>query len=211
MVRLTGSTIPSAQGLRAQFDNKVRRGIFRPVARFLREDIQEERLQDAIAQTWRMYQHYALDKGVILVDAILVHSCRQRAVDLGRRFVGVEHQPKCDVFDERNYHRGKVELVHVDGCFWDLEDARETDGYLIGLAEELYRDPTSHILSAIDLEEWIASLRRRDQRLLVMKLEGFTLKEIATRLRLSISTVFNRGRELGKELAARAGVAIAIG
>jgi predicted RNA polymerase sigma factor len=73
--------------LRVQFDKKVRHGIFNPVARRLPVDIAEERLQDAICQTFEMYRRYALEKGKILPDAILVHYCRLRAVDPGRHFI----------------------------------------------------------------------------------------------------------------------------
>ena len=51
------TTIPT--DIRKEFENKIRRGIFRPVSRFLPEEQREERLQDAIAQTWEMYQNRA--------------------------------------------------------------------------------------------------------------------------------------------------------
>ena len=38
--------------LRGEFERKIRRGIFNPIARFLPEDVREDRLQDAIAQPW---------------------------------------------------------------------------------------------------------------------------------------------------------------
>ena len=65
------------------FAEKVERGIFNPVRRHIKiEHEAEDRWADALAQTWRMYSRYALDKDTVLSDAILVHSCRQRAVDL---------------------------------------------------------------------------------------------------------------------------------
>ena len=67
----------NASEVRKSFDEKVRRGIFRPVARHLPESIREERLHDAVCQTFKMYQRYAR-RGTLLPDAILVHSCRQR-------------------------------------------------------------------------------------------------------------------------------------
>jgi hypothetical protein len=49
--------------LRIQFDKKVRNGTFNPVARRLPADIAEERLQDAVCQTFEAYRRYALEKG----------------------------------------------------------------------------------------------------------------------------------------------------
>ena len=69
--------------IRDMFDAKVRWRIFQPVLRFLPADVGEDRLQDAICQTFAMFKRYALEKHVLLSDAILVHSCRQRAVDFG--------------------------------------------------------------------------------------------------------------------------------
>ena len=77
----TSTTIPTY--LCRAFDTKIRRGIFNHVARLLPEDVREERLQDAIAQTWATYEWYAL-RGELLDDAILVHSCGQRATDASR-------------------------------------------------------------------------------------------------------------------------------
>ena len=68
------------------FTDKVRRGIFKPVARHLTDEATaEDRLQSAICMTWLMFARYAAERNVVLSDGILVHSCRQRAVDLDRR------------------------------------------------------------------------------------------------------------------------------
>lgn len=77
-------TIPT--NIHREFENKIRRGIFNPVARFLPEEVREDRLQDAIAQTWAMYERYA-ERGELLEDAILVHSCGLRATDPSRHYV----------------------------------------------------------------------------------------------------------------------------
>jgi hypothetical protein len=46
------------QAARSKFEGHVRRGIFQPVARHVPHDT-EDRMQDAIAQTWAMYCRYA--------------------------------------------------------------------------------------------------------------------------------------------------------
>jgi hypothetical protein len=61
-------TIPT--DLRRVFEDKIRCGICNPVARFLPEDVREDRFQDALAQTWAMYDRYAA-RGELLDDTIL--------------------------------------------------------------------------------------------------------------------------------------------
>ncbi len=66
------------QELRSSFNDKVKRGIFSPVARHITNLAdQEDRLQEAICMTFEMAARYA-ERGQVLNDAILVHSCRQR-------------------------------------------------------------------------------------------------------------------------------------
>jgi hypothetical protein len=67
------------QQARSTFDHHVRQGIFRPVARHLYDD-NEDRLQDAVCQTWEMYRRYA-ERGQELEPAILLHACRLTAQD----------------------------------------------------------------------------------------------------------------------------------
>jgi hypothetical protein len=100
----------------AAFDEKVRKGIFKPVARHLTDPTTaEDRLQIAICLTWLMFSVYALQKRKVLSDRILVHSCRQRAVDLDRDFIpadgGCRNQ---DVLDPRPYRDGKVEVHRLE-------------------------------------------------------------------------------------------------
>ncbi len=73
--------------INATFTNKVRRGIFNPVARNVSGYVDaEDRLQDAIAQTWQLYRRNA-EAGRILDDALLVRHCKLRAIDPGRSIV----------------------------------------------------------------------------------------------------------------------------
>jgi len=192
------------------FDQKVRRGIFRPVARHLtNEATAEDRLQDAIAQTWWMYRRYATEKGKILDDGILVHSCRQRAVDLDRRFVGKDGATcrNHDVYDPRCFRDGNVEVYRIDGVHDD--DSPEGDRQVqIGWAEAMAANPGRKIRSAIDLETWIGELTYRDRYLMTQKMAGFSTAQIAADLNLSLGTVHQKLKKLGLELAARACVCI---
>lgn len=194
--------------LRTQFDKKVRRGIFKPVARRLPVEIAEERLQDAIAQTWEMYRRYALEKNKILPDAILVHYCRLRACDPGRHFVPCDGSQRLrDVLDFRNYTNGRVEVLRLDGIPQDDgELPQEGDCQVLGLAEALSCSMAKRLNSAIDLETWLDKLDRDDRQMLAARAAGYTLGETATEIGCCLSTVFARTRQLGEELARRIGV-----
>jgi DNA-directed RNA polymerase specialized sigma24 family protein len=200
------------QELRSSFNDKMKRGIFSPVARHITNLAdQEDRLQEAICMTFEMAARYA-ERGQVLNDAILVHSCRLRAVDLGRRFVRDDAQPRRDVMHPMNYSQGKVEVLRLDGMLDDDGDFRgqdEVEALVPGLATALQTSPQRDIVSAIDLEAWVASLPEPDQQLLAMRQGGATLKEAAEKLGLSISTVFARLKALGLQLADRAGLPVA--
>ena len=192
-----------------EFTDKVRRGMFNPVQRHLTDPIlAEDRLQDAICQTWRMYRSYALDKGKVLDDGILVHSCRQRATDLARAFVPAGgRQPSLDVMSPVAYRAGKVEVLRLDGI--NLENDNDLPWCpQVGWAEEEALRPERNLNSALDLEAWLGDLTHRDRHLLEAKAAGIDTTQIAADLGQPYGVVYRRQKKLGRELAARAGVRI---
>lgn len=186
--------------INAAFESKIRRGIFKPVARHLTDEATaEDRMQIAICLTWLMFARYAAEKNTVLSDAILTHSCCQRAVDLDRDFVpadgGCRNQ---DVLDPRAFRDGKVEVLRLDGP--EPAAAREPDRVLeIGYAEAMALRPERKWASAIDLEQWVSAQASLDQLILEKKMEGHTLEQIAFDLDLTTSKVFERSRKLGLE------------
>jgi hypothetical protein len=205
------TTIPI--DLRAAFEDKIRRGIFRPIERHLPEDVREDRLQDAIALTWAMYERYAL-RGELLDDAILVHSCTLRATDASRYYVPCEgYQRKRDALDPRNYMAGTVEVLRLADLHEEEDDEahqvdRRDKPISVGFAELRCTNPVRKILSAIDLTAWLAGLAPEDRQTLELRGAGYTLEETADKLGVSLSVVFARCRRLGEELAERAGIPI---
>ena len=197
-----------------QFEDKMRRKIFHPVKRFIKiEHEAEDRWQDAVAQTWAMYSRYAQEKDTVLNDAILVHSCRQRATDLGRRFVG-NMGASCtnqDVLDPRAYRDGLVKVYKLNGTH-DDEQIDETDRAIeVSLAESLTVAPEDQWISAIDLERWVGNQAFQNQEILAGKMEGKSTKQVAHETRLPYLVTWRKARELGHELADRAGVKIKTG
>ena len=193
------------------FEEKLHRKIFNPVKRHLKIDHEaEDRWADAVASTWAMFSRYAKEKNVVLNDAILVHSCRQRATDLGRRFVGTmgAHGTNQDVMDPRAYRDGLVRVYRLGGIH-DDEQADETDRAIeVSLAECRAEDPEQKWNSAIDLERWVGEQMFQDQAILSGKMEGKSTKEIAHECHLPYLVTWRKEKVLGYELAARAGVEI---
>ena len=115
-------TTMTQQEVRSRFNEKVKRGMFQPVSSGLTGPDAEDRLQDGICQTYEMFERYALEKDRVLDDGILVHPCKERATDLGRRFVRDGAQPARDVLHPRNFTQGKVEVYRLDGMLDDDGD-----------------------------------------------------------------------------------------
>ena len=149
------------------------------------------------------YRRHAL-QGHILDDGILVNFARHRAEDLSRQVVpcGGRVRKLC-VLDQRNYVEGKVGVLRLDKIIHDRGEAN-----LLGLAEAVAANPVRRIVSAIDLQAWLAGLSDDDQVLLGMRMAGYRLKPIAKRLGISTSAAWARCRELGFELAERANVVV---
>jgi hypothetical protein len=198
----------TTEEIRGEFEKKVRAGIFRPVIRYVTGSDPEERLQEAVALTYELFARKAMG-GVLLDDALLVHHCRLRAVDLGRHLVKGGQRAR-DAMDPRNYHRGRLELLRIDGLPDEDGDfkAEEDGGVVIGLADGLAHDPTPALIGAIDLANWTRCLPERDRAVLAARYQGHTLQETAAATDSSISAVFARLKRLGTELAHRAGVTI---
>ena len=183
---------------RDSFGVKVAAGMFNPVARHLREDIRDDRLADGIGLTFVMFMRYA-ERGVVIDDALLVHACHMRAIDLSRRVAGAHGaQPKRDVLDERNFHDGKLEVLHLG-----LELGEDDGG--VGYAAAMINNPTNNIVSALNLESWLDGLCEEDRLMLALRQAGHTLNEIGLQLAASTSAVCARLRALGHELADRIG------
>ena len=199
-----------ADEINMAFEEKVRRGMFAPVARHVANHPDpEDRLQDALCQVWLMYRDRIIERDLVLDDPILVHACRQRAVDLARHFVPSGGTRRYwDAMDQRAYRDRKVEVFRLDA--WVEDDSEdENKPEQIGLAVEECGSPEHKLNSALDLESWIDGLTARDASIMEGRMAGFTLEQIGHDLGMSTSVVCKKARVLGSELASRAGVKIA--
>lgn len=173
--------------IRVTFEEKVRRGIFRPVRRRIHGPDPEDRLAEAVGIVFEEYQR-AARRGVVLDDALLVHACRLRAVDLGRHLAR-GGQRRRDVLDRRNRRDRRVEVL-------SLQEA----------AGELWRDPTAELIGSIDLEAWTRTLRPLERTLVAARYRGCSLREAAATAGVSAAHAHAHLRKLGAELARRVAV-----
>ncbi len=186
-----------------KFGIMVKRGIFRSVARFISSDT-EERLQEGVCQAFELYRQHAL-RGVELNAPVLVCICRRRAVDLSRHLVRGQHSVK-DPLEPRAYHQGRLELIHLDGVP-DPEGELDGEGdseLEASIFDKESANPTAKIISNISLAMWVAKLPKDDLALISMRVEGFTLTEIANEVGKSITVICQRLQHLGQDLAQHA-------
>lgn len=194
------------QPLKQQFTALVAGGAFERVRRNLTVVEQDDRLAEAVGQTWAMAARKAA-LGIKMDNALLVHAVKLRAID-HRRQLPRGGQPRRDVLHFANFIDGKVVVHRLDGLLdedGDFTSEGDTELQSAWLAATS-ADPATALASAMDLHDWVAGLPPADRKLLEVRFAGNTLAEIAEAHGLSISSVFSRLRRLGADLAARAGI-----
>lgn len=194
----------STDAVMQQIESLVRRGAFKPIGRYLKEEDRDDRLAEAVGLTIEMALRTAA-KGKLLPDAILVHHARQRAVDMSRHLVQSQGRG-LDALNNANFIAGKTEVLHFEVADEEEGDVGDGDNQLLAAAVRRGTAPEELLSSAIDLSTWLDALHERDHQLLCLRAAGFSLKEISAELRTSISMVFARCKRLGLELAEFLGI-----
>jgi hypothetical protein len=99
----------------------------------------EDRLAEGIGMAFEQYVTRAAE-GLVMPDAVLVRACHLRAIDLTRRLAAADGaQPKKDVYDERNFKDGHVELLRLEGV------SDEGEGAFVGFAEPEVPNPARRL------------------------------------------------------------------
>ena len=189
-----------------QFDRLMRRGAFNPIRRFLTGTDADDRLAEGVAMSYEAALRKA-DQGVLLDDAIVILAARLRAIDIRRGFVK-GGQPRRDALHRANYTDGRTEVFHIDG-FEDEADGwpREGDVDLqIAWLAATSLEPAEQLTAAVDLDSWLTGLPTADRELLAGRLAGYSLQELASHTDRSITSVFQRLRDLGTDLAHHADI-----
>ena len=206
----TTSAYPTAEMLavaQQKYDALIRRGVFRPAERFVcRDRDYEDRVQEGLAAGWRWYsQQVALGREPDV--ALAVHAVRLRMVDRTRRFVcGDRTRWRSDVYEAQGRD---VELRRLDSVMHDDGDDDETrEDQSLGLARLGLNNPEANVISELDLTDWLETLPTTEREMLELRGAGYGLAEIAKATARSVAGVSRRTRQLGEQLALRAGVVI---
>ena len=189
-----------------RFEELFKAGLFDSVRRTLTNEVEaDDRMAEGVAHAWREYRRRA-ERGQDTDPALLKHICRQRAQAIGRRIV-CDRTWRCrDAYDARAYRDGHVALLRFTGLADDRDDDQEQT--LVEASMQRRQDPEDWLISALDLEAWIADLTPEDRGLIFNRMSGSTLSEIATELHVDTSTACKHIHRLGLDLAERAGVEI---
>lgn len=206
---MTSAAIFQEEDLRASFGELARRGVFKPINRYLTRTVDaEDRAAEGVASAWRTYRRCALEKGKLLGPGALVQHAKWRACDLGRRLVSDGTTAKNrDAMSQLAFQNGEVEVLRIDG----VEETAESSGAAPlddGLAKALSQNPERRLRSAIDLSRWLDELSDDDRVALADRMSGEDLRTIGAKLGVSTPTACRRLYELGHLLAQRAGIVV---
>ncbi len=201
---------PTADALavaQESFDALVRRGALKAAERFVAYAAdREDRIAEGLAHAWAWYRNQFLE-GHVPDLALVRHVVNLRTADRSRRFVaGDRTRWRSDVYEAQGRD---IELRRLDSVLDDDgdDDERHEDPSL-GLARPGVRDPSDNVISELDLASWLEALPATDREMLELRGAGYGLAEIAKVSNRSVARVFRRTRQLGEQLALRAGVVI---
>ena len=189
-----------------KFEELFKAGLFDSIRATLTNEVEaEDRMAEGVAHAWRECRRRA-ERGQDTDPALLYHICRLRAHSIGRRIVCNGTRRYHDAYDRRAYRDGHVELLRLGGLTDDMEEDQEQT-LVEATAQQRYA-PEDWLISALDLERWIADLTTEDRGLIHARMSGDTLSEIAADLHVHTSTACRQIRRLGLDLAERAGIEI---
>lgn len=196
----------SLAAARRQFETLARTAL-KPCERFICRDRDfEDRRQEGLGRCWEWYSRQVAS-GAVPDTALVAHATRLAMVNRDRSLVGHEHRPRHDVYDRQGRD---VELRRLDMFRDHDDDERRHEDTTLGLARLGVRDPTEHLVSGMDLETWLGVLADDDRELMELRAAGFGFKDIGKATGRSTSGAFCRARQLGGELAERAGLRVRV-
>lgn len=188
-----------------RFEDLIRCGALKAAERFVAyAPDREDRIGEGLAHAWRWYRDQFL-QGRVPDLALVRHVVNLRTADRRRRFVSGDRSRWQD--DVYNRQGRDIELRRLDTVFDDDGDERREDRSL-GLARLGVQDPTTNLVSEMDLTRWLETLPTTDREMVELRGAGFALGEIGRATGRSVAGVHRRVRQLGEQLALRAGVSV---
>ncbi len=152
--------------------------------------------QDLLCLTYTNYRS-KLSRGTELTIGELVNFMQLRAGELRQgkllHFGNRGHRGSKDVYSKVRYYAGEVRILHLDGV-------AGTDDLLMDSFHRRAAPIADKIAFGIDFRKFLANLSERDRSILIKRMEGYQLKEIASYFNSTTSGISKRLRRIGKEI-----------
>ena len=152
--------------------------------------------QDLLCLSYTNYRS-KLSRGTELTIGELVNFMQLRAGELRQGkllyFGNRAHRGSKDVYSKVRYYNGDVKISHlgrVDG----------TDDLLMDSFHRRTVPIADKIAFRIDFKNFLTGLSERDRSILIMRMEGYQLKELSSLFNSSPSGISKRLRSIGKEI-----------
>ena len=153
--------------------------------------------QDLLCLTYTNYRS-KLSRGTELTIGELVNFMQLRAGELRQGnllyFGNRGHRGSKDVYSKVRYFDGDVKILHLDGV-------AGTDDLLMDSFHRRAAPIADKIAFRIDFQNFLTSLSEKDRTILILRMEGYQLKELSSLYNSSPSGISKRLRRLGKEIS----------
>jgi len=127
----------------------------------------------------------------------LVNNMQHRAGELRsekrRHFGNKGHNGTKDVYSKLRYYNDDVQLLHLNG-------AEGIDNLLMDSFHKRTTPLADKIALKIDFKNFLTDLSERDRSILLMRMEGYQVKELSSLFNSSPSGISKRLRKMGREI-----------
>ena len=152
--------------------------------------------QDLLCLTYANYRS-KLSRGTELTIGELVNFMQLRAGELRQGkllyFGNRGHKGSKDVYSKVRYFNGDVKLSHLDGV-------AGTDDLLMDSFHRRAAPIADKIAFRIDFQNFLTNLSEKDRSILILRMEGYQLKELSSLFNSTPSGISKRLRRIGKEI-----------
>ena len=152
--------------------------------------------QDLLCLTYANYRN-KLSRGTELTIGELVNFMQLRAGELRQGkllyFGNRGHKGSKDVYSKVRYFNGDVKILHLDGVVG-------TDDLLMDSFHRRTAPIADKIAFRIDFQNFLTNLSEKDRSILILRMEGYQLKELSSHFNSTPSGISKCLRRLGREI-----------
>ena len=183
------------------FTEKLEAGVLDKLPATITNEVhREDRVAEAVALVWEAFSRKAVEDDEVMDDALMFHAARLRAVDYARHFVRRGRRRCLDVLDPRAYHRGHVEVHHIDlQRETDLQCPSDHLDVLAAAGRVNRITPEQEAAFRLDGRSFLDELPETDRELLSRRAAGEKLAGIGSKLGWSTTKTCRRLKALELE------------